>query len=267
MISRTHRLPEFEIKEYVGFLKELRKHGYQLSHISEMKRCESDLVVFLRHDVDFSLTLSLPMAEAEAVLGVKSTYFLLITGYYNLFHADNRQAIRRLSELGHEVGLHYDLEVFPRDFRLAYDELMKQAAILKRLCGSCIESIAMHQPHRGHGDQFLNCDDFTNPHDPRLQRDLLYVSDSCRAWRDESLLSCISSNPPQRVLFNTHPELYLAENMPDRMRYLHEVLMPRVLRFQRDYFEKEVCQVWQTHPGPRMHDTREIRERYKEHND
>ena len=46
---------------------------------------ESNYLI-LRHDIDYSPAAALRMAELEANLGVKATYFILFSSsYYNLF--------------------------------------------------------------------------------------------------------------------------------------------------------------------------------------
>ena len=55
----------------------------------------------LRHDVDHSLVHAQKFAEAEYLMGIQSTYFVLPT------LADfNPRLIERISRMGHEVGLH-----------------------------------------------------------------------------------------------------------------------------------------------------------------
>ena len=62
-------------------------------------------VLILRHDIDMSLDAALRMAEIEAEMGVRATYFLLFSGaWYNLMGNPGAEAPRRLRQLGHEVG-------------------------------------------------------------------------------------------------------------------------------------------------------------------
>ena len=114
----------------------------------------------------------------------------------------------------------------------------------------------MHQPHTGQNDPYKMQDEFVHPHDPRYQKDLLYVSDSCRAWRDENLLYCYSSTPPMRLLLATHPELWLDGSVKDRNAYI-QVLIDNATRSYKTYFNQTVRHVWDTHPGPRLHNKRE----------
>ena len=164
-----------------------------------------------------------------------------------------------ICNLGHEIGLHYDLETYPTDPSAAHEHLSWEVTVLSDLIEQPVKSICMHQPYKGTQDPFLQTDEYINPNDPRYQKNLLYVSDSCRAWRDEKLLTCFGPNPPHRLLLTIHPELWLDGSMGDRIQYLDKILMENGVRQHRDYFDHEVREVWMTHIAPRQHDEREHR--------
>jgi hypothetical protein len=66
----------------------------------------SDFVI-LRHDVEFSVTRALKMAQIENQKKIKSTYFFqVISGAYNPFSNAHRKAIELIHEMGHNIGLH-----------------------------------------------------------------------------------------------------------------------------------------------------------------
>lgn len=67
-------------------------------------------VLFLRHDIKVSLSKALRMAEIEHESGVPATY--MVRGDSPLYSLVGRQARVHLMEfiqMGHEVGLHFDL--------------------------------------------------------------------------------------------------------------------------------------------------------------
>lgn len=72
-----------------------------------LKKWSDDLVnICLRHDVDIALNLVIPLAEYERELGLFSSYYFLTdTAPYDIW---NSEIPRRLTEMGHEVGLHSD---------------------------------------------------------------------------------------------------------------------------------------------------------------
>jgi len=71
--------------------------------------------VFIRHDIDHSPFVSLEMAKIEASFGLLGSYYMLTTDnddIKKIWKEDTVNALKALKEiqdLGHEVGLHYDL--------------------------------------------------------------------------------------------------------------------------------------------------------------
>lgn len=67
-------------------------------------------VLFLRHDIKLSLSKALRMAEIEHESGLPATY--MVRGDSPLYALIGRQArihLMELVQMGHEVGLHFDL--------------------------------------------------------------------------------------------------------------------------------------------------------------
>lgn len=250
-------MPRFDVSEYVDLLRALRAALYSLSPVSQIRAEPTGRRAYVSHDLDISLGPAAMMAEAEARLGVTSTYYVLLTGHYNVLSPSSIGILKGLVELGHEIGLHYDLQTYPREYRAAWDRLRREVDLLASATGRPVETISMHQPHVGHSNTFLRGDEFINRHDPRFAEGLLYVSDSCRAWRDTSLLSCFGPRPPRRLLLLTHPELWLDGSIDDRYAYLEDTLEPAATADMRRYLTNDVKEVWRSHPAARMHDARE----------
>lgn len=251
-------LPEFSLEDYGKLLASLKTRAYDSVIVSGMCDRSAGRVVYLRHDIDFLPDAAVAMAEKEAEFGFRASYYFLLSGPYNLLSTENRRVLARLIELGHEIGLHYDLASYPDDPREAATELDNEAALLERLCGQDIRTIVMHNPSLGGKDWFRQSDSYVHPHDPRYQDGLLYVSDSCRAWRDENLLRCFSETPPQRLLLLTHPEVWLDGQIGNRQEYLEQVLAPLCQEPLRHYFSNEVSSVWRDHAGAQSHDARQL---------
>ena len=94
----------FSLDHYRVLLESVRSGGYHWSTFGQEPQA-GDLL--LRHDVDLSLDAALRMAELEAELGARGTYFLMTQSvFYNLGSSEGRRALNRLRELDHGVGLH-----------------------------------------------------------------------------------------------------------------------------------------------------------------
>lgn len=112
--------------------------------------CSPERVVFgLRHDVDDRLGSALEFARIEHERGLRATYFVLHSAPY--YRTDALlPALRRLEELGHEVGFHYDL-VTSQVVR-GVDPRAELARELERLrdAGLDVVGAAAHGSYWGH---------------------------------------------------------------------------------------------------------------------
>ena len=94
----------FSLVHYRELLNAAGDGGYRWASFAEHPQ-PGDLI--LRHDVDLSLAAAIEMAELEAAVGARATYFLMTQSvFYNLGSSEGRRALNRLRELGHGVGLH-----------------------------------------------------------------------------------------------------------------------------------------------------------------
>jgi ribosomal protein S18 acetylase RimI-like enzyme len=253
--SPVQDLPPFDLDGYRTLLRALLSAGVTTAPVGRMREEHDGPVVFVRHDVDFFPAPAVAFAEAEAALGVTATYYFLLTGPYNLHAPAERSAVQRIAALGHEVGLHYDLETWPTDPALARDRLDAELRALADLSGQPVRTLSTHNPHQGGADPFRELDELVHPHDPRDERGLAYVSDSCRGWRDEALLRWTLAPPPRAMLL-THPELWLDSTFHDRLDYLERVVLPRATQTLERYFRDAVHRIWREHDGGRAHDRR-----------
>lgn len=250
-------LPPFDLAGYRALVEALVAAGFATAPASSLVERPSRPTLYLRHDVDLFPRPALEFAMLEASLGVVATYYFMVTGPYNPAHGDHPALLREVVNLGHEVGLHYDLAGYPPHPDAARRQLDREADVLGHLAGAPVRTITTHAPSLSGEDALRASDDYVHPHDPRAVEPLAYVSDSCRAWRDETLLTWVSAELPLRAMLLTHPELWLEGSVEDRMSYLFNVLAPAATRPLRDYLRSEVAPVWLSHEGALAHDARE----------
>ncbi len=105
---------EFSLEMYLSIVKAALASGYTTMGARDLFEgtfSEAPRKLVLRHDVDRRPQNALAMAEGEAALGVRSTYYFRIVP-----SAYDEKIIAAIAKLGHEVGYHYE------DFHLAgYD--------------------------------------------------------------------------------------------------------------------------------------------------
>jgi hypothetical protein len=209
----------------------------------------------LRHDVDFSLESALKMAKVEAKIGVRATYFILFSSrFYNLLSEEFCLYPRKFVELGHEVGLHYDLQIYEKyGIEELNDILENEVKMLSKLCGREVKSIARHMPSIGGEDPFTNATEFINAYDNQYYKDITYISDSCGAWRDETVSIFRKGEIPAKIQLLIHP-IYWDIKPADRWTRLDDFLKEKNLNLEE--CKNEIIKFWSNYIGVIQHDKR-----------
>lgn len=250
--------PNFTLRSYQQLIKALNCR-WQIIRLCDAfaQPFKTDSLI-LRHDIDISPTLALPMAEIENSVGIRSTYFVGLHLAYNPHHPRNAKIVRTIGEMGHEIGFHYDGLVYPGDGASLEENLAlldRHIQILEEICSRRVVSIARHNPSIAKaGDPFKTALKYYNAYDERLLQDTLYLSDSCGAWRAGGLSPCWRKPHPQRIYLLIHAEQWADRTSEDRMARF-EIMRARAMS-EHDAFFREVRYVWRNHPGGKEHDER-----------
>lgn len=133
-------ISDFTIQKYSEFCFFLKHISCPLMTMDEFitEGQPDGLRVVLRHDVDRGLQSALRMAELEAEYGLRSSYYIRITKKVFI-----PVKLTRLSELGHEVGYHY--ETFAKakgDPERAIQIFEKELRSLRKIVP--VKTISMH---------------------------------------------------------------------------------------------------------------------------
>lgn len=204
MIKNFNELKGFTYKAYINLLSYLQTR-YSIIPFNKIPSVTKPYVI-LRHDIDASLKQALNMAVLESKLNIKSTYFVLFSHkYYNLFGKDNMNELREISNLGHEIGLHYDLEAYSEYKKNPFKVLEQEIQLLESIIGKKIVSIACHNISMVSMEDPLRNAKYINAYDRSLYD--LYVSDSCRAWNLGDLTRLLSLKC-SKVQLLIHPFLW-----------------------------------------------------------
>jgi hypothetical protein len=187
---------------YVDLVATLLARGYHLSEFGAVKPDHRHLI--LRHDIDFDPEAALIIAEAEADHGWHAHYFVLTrSDFYNVSAPRCRAAIRKLRELGHSVGLHFDASQYgPSEMTTAIDD---ECAVVESITGSAASVFSLHRPHPDLLQTALTVPGRTNAYAPGFFRDIGYVSDSRGAWHHGSPLEQDAVAAGHALQMLTHP--------------------------------------------------------------
>lgn len=185
-------------------------NGYESLVFGEEIGRDGPLILW-RHDVDLDLQAAVKMAEIEADMGVRATYLLMTKSwFYNPFSAEAERAINRLVELGHDVGLHCDLDL-PREASVSSPEVERRvdqelALFDKRYPGLFRRVVSFHNPPLA----VLNrdFDGFYSCYQERFFGSIKYLSDSNRRWREGPPEDWLDPQHVPRLSILLHPVIW-----------------------------------------------------------
>src|SRR4030065_810041 len=94
---------DFTIKTYNNLIITLKNQGFSFLTFNDYVLNPKPAAIILRHDVDMLPLNSLLFAEIENKLRIKGTYYLRAVPV-----SWDEAIIKKISDLGHEVGYHYE---------------------------------------------------------------------------------------------------------------------------------------------------------------
>ncbi len=183
-----------------------------------------DRHVLWRHDLDYSVHRALRLAEIEAEEGVSATYnFLLHSELYNLLEPGVLERARRILELGHWLGLHFDVGFYGSLDDDALAEMVDaERTLLEQLFEREVSAFSLHNTQVSNSAGF-DADvvaGLPSANGRALRATHGYVSDSNGYWRWDSLGDVLRSGEHKRLHVLTHPEWWTPEPMSPRRRIL-----------------------------------------------
>jgi hypothetical protein len=201
----------FSYKHYFEVLKKAKKE-YAIGPVRDFKKLKKNKkYIILRHDIDVSLDQAVKIAEKEASYKIFSTYFILLhSPYYNAFDENSYEKICKISDLGHEIGLHYDISFLKKYSGSIINNIKDEADILSKISNSKITSIAQHDPTYSPKLNEKVLIKFLDVKDKKLNQDLKYLSDSVQNWRSGCMCQHIGKVDKLQIL--THPIWWSNEN-------------------------------------------------------
>lgn len=234
---------DFTLKSYAKYIQAILKSYPLVLRFDNFFSTDPkpDSFCLIRHDVDRRPKKALQMAQLENQMGIQATYYF--RAKKNVFKPD---IIQEISNLGHEVGYHYESLSdtnghLPRALKDFEQHLEKFKTIVP------IKTVSMHgrplkpydnrdlwrdaqnhdlliKKHAIYGEVYLDID----------YRDVAYINDTGRNWtadrsniRDQTkygirlsfnsgaeVLNYLNSTPDPKLVFQVHPERW-AGNMMD----------------------------------------------------
>jgi len=199
---------KFTYKAYRELIALLREYNYTICDYHNYAK--SDRSVIIRHDIDLEIGKAVRMAQIEKEMGVSSTYFVLVSSnFFNIFSKRNQDQLRRICDMGHAVGLHFDEVKYEGGQTDLVQAMEEEAALLEKCLGREVRSLSMHRPSRAtlEADYKVAGGRIVNSYGTEFFHRHKYVSDSRRNWR-EDVEGIITSGAYDRLHVLTHPFWY-----------------------------------------------------------
>jgi hypothetical protein len=166
--------------------------------------------IYFRHDVDISVDKALDMAEREIRMNLKpTTYFILTSSqFYNPFSRQNKRKIEQILEMGHLIGLHYDLTLVPDNPQAQARYILWHRSILESEFDIEVQTCSIHKPSTNGmcSREVASALQVSGLHEVNITMpNYKYISDSGMNWR-EDYNEVIKHY--DKIHVNTHPEWY-----------------------------------------------------------
>ena len=208
--NRRIPLPTFSRRGYRDLLATFSSAGYSFVGFDDVQSRSKHVIV--RHDVDVSLEAAVRLAEIESLMGVRATYFVLVSStFYNVFSRRGRDLLRCLVNCGHSVGLHFDVDSTPHStiggnvLTRCQQAIFRESDLLATIVGSPVDIVSFHKPI----PEIINHEHPMGgrPHayEPRFFSEIGYISDSKGAWRFGSPFDHPAFVKGEAMQLLTHP--------------------------------------------------------------
>lgn len=224
-----YRFEDFTLRNYARLLDLAIENGYIFSDYSlRVMEQNTRREIVWRHDVEFSVHRALKMAIIEADKGIIAHYFFQIhCEFYNLFEKEIFLLAKRIMELGHYIGLHFDAHFWEVKDKDHLEEcLYKDRRMLENLLGLEIQSYSFHNTT----PELLTLDDdyyagMLNVYSRTIRSKYRYCTDSTGIWRYERLEDMLKDGSISHLQVLTHDGMWQDEAMAPRQRVLRCVNM------------------------------------------
>ncbi len=211
-------MKELTYNNYRSLITELKK-DYSFTCFSKIK-FSNELVqkkVLLRHDIDLSLEKALEMAEIEHELGVSAVYFLFLRSpFYNIFSGREEKIIRRIIELQHYIGLHFDFAKYDNlsISQMSY-QIKQEIDFLQDFYQVKLDSVSFHRPLSLDFFNRLELSNYPHSYEPVFVNNFKYLSDSRATWRFGHPLESDEYKRRENMHILVHPIWWNEENIKD----------------------------------------------------
>lgn len=225
---------EFSLAAYSSLLLALRERGYQDVQYEDADPACAHLI--LRHDVDMTLDSAARMAEIEAGIGMRADYFVLLrSDLYNPLSPYAERAMRRILELGHRIGLHFDASLYPELDQSGLDRVCAaECALLESWFRISVRMVSFHRPVPAFLGLESEIGGRGHTYQPRYFSEIVYCSDSRGGWHHGHPLDKARAANCRALQLLTHPVWWDSEGRESPVQRLDRLAAERQDTFRRE---------------------------------
>lgn len=208
-------MERFTFDYYEKLLETLKDNDYDFVFFddSEKIKKKGKKIVLLRHDIDFDVNQAEKISEIEKKHDIKSTYFFLLNSKsYNIHNSETYEIIKKILNEGHEIGIHFDEASYDYSTNSELKNFVeKEIGFFESLFNKEIKIISFHRPT---DNILLDKIDIPIAHtyEDRYAKDVKYLSDSKKQFREGNLIDIINSNKYDKLQILLHPIWWNKEN-------------------------------------------------------
>jgi hypothetical protein len=177
--------------------------------------------IILRHDLEFSVPIALEMAQIEADLGIKATYFIqLHSEFYNALEKATIKSILEIRKLGHQIGLHFDSHFWDIENE---KQLEGKVSFDKEMLEGYIDSKLKAFSFHNNTEFTLSCRKekyagLLNVYSNYFRKHYAYNADSLGYWRFERLEDRLREGKEDAIHILIHDGMWQKKVLPPRRR-------------------------------------------------
>ena len=228
-------------RELVGTLLEL---GYSAVTFEEVEPASRHML--LRHDLDMATAPAVEIAWIEHELGVRATYCVMTQSeLYNPWTPSAEADLRRIVDLGHDIGLHFDPALVTTTELV--DAVDHAAKGLEAIVGQRIDVVSFHRPPANRLGVEVDLGGRLNTYGPRYFEDIGYCSDSRGRWSHGRPETHQAVGDGRALQLLTHPIWWTAAPGEDVQARLDRLSAAHAVRFRSVLAAN--CDVYRM-PGP-----------------
>lgn len=166
---------------YRGLVRDALDEGYRFASFLDEGSADEKLL-YLRHDVDFSLEMAVELGRINAELDVSATFFVLLRGHaYNPASRRSQERLAELTKLGQQLAFHWAAPPeLPSDEEALADHVRAEFGLARALVAKLQPLFAVHTPDATLLRRTLELDapPLVNVTGARFMRGLSYYADS-----------------------------------------------------------------------------------------